>query len=457
VRLRFLNRTDERKRLARALKAEGGALAVVYGRRRCGKSTLIQTAVGGRDVYYLADQKEPALQIKDLAVEIDRLVPGFSSAIYPTWDSLLRSLDQQLDRRISLCLDEFPYLVQHAPELPSQLQKYLDLPGEKKLNIVLCGSSQRMMHGLVLDQAAPLYGRAVEILKIQPLRAGWIRPGLGLAGVEAVEAFSVWGGVPRYWELASQFGSLEEGIRELILDRNGVLHEEPLRLLMDDMRSAVQPYSLLSVIGQGCHRMSEIAGRLGKPATGIMRPLSQLVDLGYVRREIPFGEDSKTSKRSLYKIDDPFLAFYFRFLQPNKSQLEVRAAAAVMAEVLRQLPLHVSLIWEELARSSVPSCRIGGHEWGAARRWWGAGRDGAPLELDVVAESRDGEVVLIGEAKWSAADIQASKVRDRLLSLAKNLPFVRGREVVPVLWAKRGRKAQDVCVLTPEAVLGCLQ
>lgn len=457
VKLRFLNRTDEQKRLTRALKAGGGALAVVYGRRRCGKSTLIQRVVGGNDVYYLADQKEPALQIKDLAAEIDRIVPGFSSATYPTWDSLLRGLDNQLDRRISLCLDEAPYLVQLSPELPSLLQKYLDLPGTKRLNIVLCGSSQRMMHGLVLDKSAPLYGRAVEILKIQPLKAGWIRQGLGLKGADAVEAFSVWGGVPRYWELASQFDTLEEGIRELILDRNGVLHDEPMRLLMDDMRSAVQPYSLLSLIGQGCHRMSEIAGRLGKPATSLMRPLSQLVDLGYVRREIPFGEDAKSTKRSLYKIDDPFLAFYFRFLQPNKSQLEVRPAAAVMAEVGRQIPLHVSLIWEELARAAVPSFPIGGHEWGAARRWWGAGSDGTPMELDAVAESRDGKAVLIGEAKWSAAGISDSKARDRLLASARNLPFVRGREVVPVLWAKRGRKQSDVLVLTPDAVLDGLQ
>ncbi len=457
MKLRFLNRSGEQRRLARALEADGGALAVVYGRRRCGKSTLIQRAVGGRDVYYLADQKEPALQIRDLAAEIDRIVPGFSSARYPTWDSLLRSLNNQLESRVTLFLDEVPYLVQHSPELPSLLQGYLDRPGAKRINIVLCGSSQRMMHGLVLDKSAPLYGRAVEILKIEPLKAGWIRQGLGLKGAAAVEAFSVWGGVPRYWELAAQFAGLEEGIRELILDPQGVLHDEPMRLLMDDMRSAVQPYSLLSVIGQGCHRISEIAGRLGKPATSLTRPLAQLVDLGYVRREIPFGEDTKSTKRGLYKIGDPFLAFYFKFLQPNKSQLEFRPASGVMAEVSRGLALHVSLVWEELARASVPVSSIGGHEWGAADRWWGTGMDGKAMELDAVAESRDGKAVLLGSAKWSAAEDSPAKARERLLAAAKNLAFVRGREVVPVLWAKRGRKNGEACLQTPDAVLDALQ
>lgn len=143
----------------------------------------------------------------------------------------------------------------------------------------------------------------------------------------------------------------------------------------------MQPYSLLAVIGQGAHRLSEIAGRLGKPAAGLSRPLSQLVDLGCVRRETPFGEDPRSSKRSLYKLADPFLTFYFRFVEPNKSQLEVRPAAAVMTEVARRLPQHVSLIWEQLARAGVPSRPIAGCDWGEARRWWGADMDGGPRPL----------------------------------------------------------------------------
>ncbi len=457
MKLHFLNRTDEQKRLARTLSADGGALAVVYGRRRCGKSTLIQRVVGNSGVYYLADQKETSLQLRDLAAEIDRLIPGFSSATYSGWDALLATLNNRLTRRISLFLDEVPYLVQLSPELPSILQKYIDHPGAKKINLVLCGSSQRMMHGLVMNKAAPLYGRAVEILKIKPLNAGWIRPGLKLKDIAAVEAFSVWGGVPRYWELAAQFGNLEDAISELVLDPNGVLHEEPMRLLMDDMRSAVQPYSLLSVIGQGCHRLSEIAGRLGKPSTSILRPLLQLVDLGYVRRETPFGENSKSTKRTLYKLDDPFLIFYFKFLQPNKSQLEVRAISPVMTRIRGQFQQHVSGIWEELARASVAFSLIDGCEWGVARRWWGAGIDGAMVEIDGVAESSDGKALLVGEAKWSDVRLSVGELKDGLLAKVKNCAFARGRRIVPVIWSKHAYKNTGVHVLTPDAVLDCLQ
>ena len=453
----FFNREDEQKRLRRAMKAPGGAMAVIYGRRRCGKSTLLQHVISSPDVYYLADQKEPALQMLDLAAEADKTVPLFSSASYATWDALLQNLNDRLDRRIALCLDEFPYLVQLSPALPSILQKYLDRPGPKKLNLILCGSSQRMMHGLVLDRTAPLYGRALEILKIEPLKAGWIRNALGLEGEKAVEAYSVWGGVPRYWELASSFDGLEEAVGELVLHRNGVLHEEPMGLLLDEMRSAVQPYSLLSVIGQGCHRLSEIAGRLGKPATSLMRPLAQLVDLGYARRETPFGENEKSTRRTLYKIADPFLLFHFKFVQPNKSQLEVGGVPAVAAKVSKQLSLHVSAVWEQLARDSVPFCAAGGYQWGPARRWWGTGLDDRPMEVDVVAESLDGRAVLVGEAKWSDAVIDPGAARDRLVAKARNNAWARGREVIPVLWVKRGRRNTKVKIQTPDDALDCLK
>ena len=265
----------------------------------------------------------------------------------------------------------------------------------------------------------------------------------------------MWGGVPRYWELASSFRGLEEAIRELVLHRNGVLHEEPMGLLLDEMRSAVQPYSLLTVIGQGCHRLSEIAGRLGKPASSLLRPLVQLVDLGYVRRDTPFGDNEKSTRRSLYKIADPFLSFHFRFVQPNKSQLQIGAVSAVAAQVTRQFPTHVSAIWENWRE---PACRsqVSAGEWGRARRWWGTGSDGAPLEVDVVAESVDGRAVLVGEAKWNDAPADVIAGRDRLVKMAAKSVWARDREIVPVQWLKRAPRTTDVCIQTPDEVLDCL-
>ena len=133
--------------------------------------------------------------------------------------------------------------------------------------------------GMILDASAPLYGRASQVLPIGPLPpSGYSKP--SRSGVSRRGTVCGLGRSAALWELARGCTGLQDAIEELVLDRYGVLHGEPERLLLDDMRSAVQANSLLSLIANGCHRLSEIAGRLGKPAGHLARPLAQLIDWG---------------------------------------------------------------------------------------------------------------------------------------------------------------------------------
>ena len=149
MRLHFLDRTREIAKLKRVLGSSDPSLVVVYGRRRCGKSTLLQHVAKKSDIYYLADEQETPLQIQGLSVEIGRTTPGFEEVNYPSWEVLLSALQRQAKKGTTLVLDEFPYLVQKSPELPSIIQKLIDQQ-QNKTNIIICGSSQRMMQGLVL-------------------------------------------------------------------------------------------------------------------------------------------------------------------------------------------------------------------------------------------------------------------------------------------------------------------
>jgi hypothetical protein len=275
---------------------------------------------------------------------------------------------------------------------------------------------------------------------------------------QSLAAYAAWGGVPRYWELARAHASLWDAVRELVLDRHGVLHDEPAGLLLDDMRAAGQAYSLLSLIGGGCHRLSEVAARMGKPAGSLTRALANLIELGYVRKEVPFGESQQSSKRTLYRIDDPFLAFFFRFVQPNRSLLEMGMVAPVEARVRRDLPAHVAGIWEILARQSVPFLGLGGIEWGPAARFWGAGA-GANLAIDVVAESMDRKHILLGEVKWSGKASDVKRSTADLRTRATRAPFVKGREVLLALWLRQSAPASSdvMAVVTPDPVLEALR
>jgi hypothetical protein len=207
--LPFVDRDAELARLRRALTAKTSSLVCVYGRRRVGKSRLVTTALEGLTaVYYLADERNERLQRQSLAREIERLVAGFARVEYPDWDALLDRWAEVAPPGAVLAIDELPYLVSAAPALPSILQRRIDR-GVGRQHLIVCGSSQRMMHGIVLDATAPLYGRAREIVKVEPLPFPYLSEALRIRRADdAVAAFATWGGIPRYWELARGTASL---------------------------------------------------------------------------------------------------------------------------------------------------------------------------------------------------------------------------------------------------------
>ncbi len=451
----FLNRTAELGRLRAAMSGNSPGLVCLYGRRRLGKSALLREVLRGQSApYYVGDAREAASQRQALAAEIGRYVPGFDAAEYRDWDALLSQWWRLAPPSMPLVIDEFPTVVAASPELPSLLQKHLD---RSPRPLVLCGSSQRMMHGLVLDATAPLYGRAREILRLQPLEIEWIRPALGLrSAVAAVESFAVWGGVPRYWELAAGDRDPLAAAARLALDPLGVLHQEPDRLLVDDVQEPARSNSLLSLIGRGCQRSTELAGRLGVPATALSRPLARLVDLGLVVRDVPFGYTVRDTKRTLYRLGDPFLAFWFRFVEPNRSRLAMGQLPVVLADVRRAWPQYLGGAWEQIARDSVSRLEIAGRRWLPASSWWGADLHREPLELDVVAGcSDDRDRVLVGEVKVSATAREVRAIADRLRRDAARCPDLVGRQVEVAVWVLNGSgKVPGVTVVRAEDVVG---
>lgn len=436
--MKFVDRIDETMRLKGALSRENSSFVVVYGRRRLGKSTLIKRVLADGDAYFLADRSEEQHQRVLLAKVMTQVFPDFDKVSYPDWESLLRAINYRATCRFTLCLDEFPYLVEQSPELPSVLQKLLD---EKSLgyNIVVCGSSQNMMYGLFLDSTAPLYGRADVIMKLAPIRLPYIQEALKLDSTRAIEEYAVWGGVPRYWELRENNASLEEALWHNVLSVNGTLYEEPIKLFQDDVKDVVKTTTLMSYVGSGANRLSEIAARCGEPATNLSRPLKKLIDLGFLEREVPFGIDEKNAKKSLYKIADPFMAFYYRFVVPNRSFIELGRRLPIEQAMNAHFSKYVSMRWEQLCRNAVTGNLINGVLYDKAKRWWGTvlNKENKPeqIELDVLAESLDKKYLLVGECKWTIQE-NGKQLTAELLRKVNLLPFAKNYILVPVLFLK---------------------
>jgi AAA+ ATPase superfamily predicted ATPase len=373
--------------------------------------------------------------------------------VYPDWNALFEALNFRTRERFTLCIDEFPYLVKSSPELPAILQKLMDAKS-LNYNIILCGSSQQLMQGLVLDATSPLYGRADQILKLSPIPVKYFMEIIDCSAQEAIEEYAVWGGVPRYWEIRQQSHSLKEAIEYNILNAQGLLFDEPYRLFIDDMRDIVQASTLLSFIGNGVNRISEIAARTNKPATSLSGPLDKLITLGYIQREIPFGDSPRNSKKGLYKISDPFMDFYFRFVVPNRSLIELGRTEKVMEEIAGRFNAYVSRHWENLCRKAISGQVLMGKRYGLASRWWGNVSRDEHLEIDVIAESTDGKSLLIGECKWSENENTHHLLR-QLTEKAKKLPFAANKELVPVLFLKSNKESEEN-ILQPAQVIEML-
>jgi len=453
--MNFVDRIEETARLRDALSREKSSLVVVYGRRRLGKSTLIKRVLSDGDVYFLADRSEGQHQRTLLAKVVAQVFPDFDKLTYPDWESLFRAVNYRTDKRFTLCLDEFPYLVEQSPELPSVLQKLVD-EKQLKYNLVLCGSSQNMMYGLFLDSTAPLYGRADEIMRLTPIRLPYIQEALDLDAVSSVEEYAVWGGVPRYWELRENRNSLSDALWHNILSINGTLYEEPIKLFQDDVKDIVKTSTIMSYIGSGANRLSEIAARCNEPATNLSRPLKKLIDLGFLEKDVPFGIDEKNAKKSLYKIADPFMAFYYQFVVPNRSFIELGRRLPLEQALAAHFPEYVSMHWEKLCRDAVTGNMVNGIVCGKAKRWWGPvlNEDKKPeqIEIDVMAESLDKKYLLVGECKWTNHE-NGKQLTAELLRKANLLPFAKNYKILPVLFLKNAPKDDVGNAMFPENIV----
>jgi len=471
--MEFLDRTEELARLESLLGRPGRGLAVIWGRRRVGKTRLLlEWARRNGGLYAVADQSAPEVQRRYLAEALAARFPGFADASYRDWPALLRAISREAGRARwggPLILDEFPYLAGSDGDLPSVLQSWVDHEArDARLAVAIAGSSQRMMQGLVLDRSSPLFGRAVESFEVPPLEPVHLGSALGLDDpARIIEAYGVWGGIPRYWELAEPFGGhLDEALDRCVLDPRGPLHLEPDRLLLEEIPPAIKLRPLLDAIGMGAHRVSEVAGRIGEPVTSLVRPLSRLVELGIVRRESPFGVPEKSTKRSLYKIADPFFRFWFRVVAPNRALLATAPADARRDLWRRARPSLVGEGWEERCRASIAFLRRrgAGGGLGGLGPWRPAGRSwrGSGPEWDVVSTSLDGRRLLLGEAKWLDRPADRAALEAMATGLvAKGRPApeeIGASEVVHAIFVPRVRgridRAGPAWVVTAEDVLG---
>jgi AAA+ ATPase superfamily predicted ATPase len=413
----FLNRVAELRALERMWKAPDGQLALVWGRRRTGKSYLLaHFAESRRAVFSTATEQSAEVELESFSDRVrEALQPGprdvLSGGPFRTWDEALNYCAAAAeDEPLLVVLDEFSYLVESNPSLPSIVQRFWDRAGRSsRLRLVLCGSATNVMEGLGAAKA-PLFGRFTMRLQILPFTfrdAAAFQP--ALAPADQAVVYGILGGMPLYLRLWDSDATIEQNLVDLIGEAGAPLVNEGELLLRTELPEAAGYFRLMAAIADGHTKFSGIRDVARMDPT---RGLERLAAVRLLERRAPVTEALDQTRRRTHRIGDNFLTFWFRFVYPNRGEIERGLGASVVrGAVLPRIDEHMETVFKELARDHVRNLVVAGELDGVTRvgSWWsGDGR----TEVDVVALSGE-RVTLAGEATWAETLDRGALVRLR--------------------------------------------
>lgn len=408
----FIDREAERLMLEKLYSQPDAQFFVLYGRRRVGKTELLREFCKNKPhLFFTASLSSDGDLLAGFSQQINhsRFGKAPKGFVYTSWEEAFTVLaDVPQHERPVIVLDEFTYLINGNRSIPSVLQKVWDSTlKSKNLMVILCGSYIGMMETEVLGYRSPLYGRRTGSLQLEPLSytsASQFFPGIAVD--IQFQNWAILGGMPYYLNAFSNENSLRENIQEIILEKTGLLFNEPLILLLEELREPRNYFSILRAIAQGNTRMNEIAqsANLGK-ASDISRYLDVLQQLNIIARHVPATEENpQKSKKGLYQINDHFLRFWFRYVFPYQERLDAGAASFVLKEtVLPDLDHFCSTAFEKAAAQFVFQLAV--HQKlnffpERVGRWWSRS-----AEIDILALHRDKKQLLLGECKWTKQKI----------------------------------------------------
>ena len=435
----FIGRETELVKLEKEFRS-GHSFVVIYGRRRIGKTALIQEFIKSkRSLYFLATEENDQQGMLHFQEKLEMFC---GRNIHSThWIELFRIFANEAESETKvLVIDEFQYLVQANPAFASIFQKAWDeILSKANVMVIICGSYISMMTRMALSLRSPLYGRRTAQIRLAPLPFLEIREHFKHKPFsEVVEIYSVTGGVPKYLEFFDNERSLMENVQETILSQNGYLYEEPNFLLNKEVKEPLNYFSIMKAIAQEKHKLSEIGAALGAESSRLTPYLETLRELYLVEKRVPVTETNpEKSRKGLYFIRDLFIRFWFKFVFPNKGELEIGNLRYVVEKLQRNfIDNHVSFVYEEVCREiflhlcmsgriSFQPSLIGGY-WNRTD------------EIDIVSIDREHKRLFAGECKYLKSDKPVGlEVYMNLLKKCETQDFA-GYEICYGIFSKSG-------------------
>lgn len=423
----FVGRHQELEQLNQAYQENNFQFTVIYGRRRIGKTSLINEFLKDKKaIYYVALEENAEDNLKRFsdAISIFKNTDQGGKEKFADFEECFKEITRLAQKqRVILVIDEFPYLAKAYPTISSMLQSYIDHEfKETNLFLILCGSSMSFMERQVLGYQSPLYGRRTLALKLEPFKlseAHEMLPKLSKEGAFIIN--TVCGGVPQYLSYMSDSMSVADNIKKNFLTKSGRLFDEPNNLLQQELRDPTNYNSIINAIASGASKHSKIAQSAHLQTGPLTTYLNNLIDLGIVEKKLPVTEQKKSkSKNIVYRICDGMFRFWYTFVGKQTDLIERGLTDLAWVKVQKGLSDFMGPEFEKYSQDFMWSQdmneKIVPNPFIHLGNWWGTDkRTHQQVELDIVGFSDDERDGYFGECKWKNEPIPRS-VLEKLIA-----------------------------------------
>jgi AAA+ ATPase superfamily predicted ATPase len=402
----FIGREQELAELNELYEQDKFQLFVLYGRRRVGKTTLLNEFCKDKDtIFYSAEQSNNKLNLEKFSAQVFQFYGETTLEPFASWDNAWTYINErQADQRLILVFDEFPYLVRKNKALLSTLQHLIDHSLQfGKLFIVLCGSYMGFMEKEVLGAKSPIFGRRTAQLHMKSFDYKTsIRFLDGFSEEDKLKLYGAFGGTALYLQQIQTGKTFEENIKNAFLKVTAYLYEEPLLLLRQEVQEPGIYSAIIEAIATGATKANEIATKTGEEQAKCIKYINTLCELGILYKETPFGE-KESARKTIYGISDFMFRFWYRYVFGNRTLLETGAQETVWQRRIQpNYNDYMGLVFEKVCKDYLYRKNSQGELpilFTSIGRWWGTNpKDRKQVEIDLIAE--DDNSYLMCECKW---------------------------------------------------------
>ncbi len=408
----FYCRENELSDLNRRYGEESFECAVIYGRRRVGKTSLINEFCKGKPTVFFSALNATAgenLEALSRAIYEKEHKDGINAPIYSSFDAAFAEITQMAENeRLIFVIDEYPYLAKSAKSVSSRLQHMIDRVWQYgKLFLILCGSSMSFMENQVLGYESPLYGRRTAQYKIGALTYKEIKAfNPNLSAEEQALLYGITGGIPHYINKLNVKESIDTALLENLFSTSGYLFEEPENLLKQELREPAIYNSIISAVAGGATHLNEIATKVGMESGICTKYLKVLMDLGILKKETPITE--KPGKKTIYGIGDNYFRFWYRFVPKNMSSIVTGRIGQIYDRAIKQYySEYMGLVFEQICKDYLLRYADGlPFLLSEVGQWWGSdAKTKKEIQIDIVGTPPEGSEYLIGSCKYKNESI----------------------------------------------------